>query len=120
MLLDATINEIDVKLLNIYAPNLEETQVLFYNFLRKFIAKHANCSDRILLGGDLNFIMDPTLDSVGECLAETSKRKKILSEIQDRLSEFDLHDYWRLKHPDKKDIHGDRKHHRSTVDWITG
>ena len=62
--------------------------------------------DDIILGGDLNCPLDPLLDKRG---GASTKRKSVISCIEDFKSKLDLVDIWRSKNPDAKNFYMESK-----------
>ena len=59
-------------------------------------------SSTYFLGGDFNYINDPTLDRKGDNLLVTKQYKHIGMCIKDLLAECNLKDIWRTKNPNRK------------------
>lgn len=102
LLVEAKINDTVFKLLNIYSPNCESSQVQFYKFLHKFMKKHLKSDDNIMMGGDFNVILNSQLDRKGGNHRDTVQYKQIISTLHLILSEFQLEDTWRNKNPHTK------------------
>lgn len=100
VLADVCIQDANFKLVNVYAPNYEDDQINFYRHLRRQISLNIQQNDRVLLGGDLNFVMNPALDRAGGVPIKSSpKRNKILQYLQDIMSYCEMKDIWREKNP---------------------
>ncbi len=98
-LMEAKIQGTSFKLVNIYAPNSEDSQLHFYGYLKNFMNKYINTGDKILLGGDFNVIINPNLDRKGGCHESTLNYKKIINIINSLKFQFELTDVWRQKNP---------------------
>jgi len=84
-------------MINIYAPNKTTEQSLFFHKITDLISNEAG-SHKILLGGDFNVILDPSMDAFGGNPAYKDLAK-LLDEV---LAENDLVDIWRIQNPDVK------------------
>jgi exonuclease III len=101
LLLDAKIQDVDFKLCNIYAPNTEESQIHFYQWLKRLLNRKVDRGDRILIGGDFNVIFNPALDRKSAIpFTESRKYGDIKNTINEIQSNLETHDTWRLKNPD--------------------
>ena len=90
----------DYVLTNAYAPNKDKDQVNFFNNLLSILQnKNLDSVDNIILGEDLNCPLDPLLDKKG---GASTKRKSVISCIEDFKGKLDLVDIWRSKNPDVK------------------
>ena len=87
-------------LINAYAPNKDNGQVNFFNKLLSILQnENLDSVDNIILGGDLNCPLDPLLDKKGGAI---TKRKLVVSCVEDFKGKLDLVDIWRSKNPDVK------------------
>ena len=85
---------------NIYAPNDENSQVAFFQNVKKLIVSNKITDNyEIIIGGDFNTIMDINLDKKGGSpnIKERSKTK-----ILQMMDDFNLIDIWRVKNPTKR------------------
>ena len=98
-LLKAKIQNTLFNLLNIYAPNGEEQQAPFYHSLKKTLRSKINYQENILLGGDMNVLMDIAKDRKGGNFTPTRRYHTVLNTIHDMMEEADLNDVWRTKNP---------------------
>ena len=110
LLVEAKIKDTVFKLLNIYSPNCENSQVQFYRFIQKFMKRHMTSNDNILLAGDFNVILNPSLDRKGGNHRETYQYKQIISILHTIKSDFELEDIWRTKHPTTRRFTWRRQH----------
>ena len=86
IILKACIQDKVYVLINVYAPNKDKDQVNFFNNLLSILQnENLDSVDNIILGGDL-----------------TTKRKSVISCVDDFKSNLDLVDIWRSKNPDAK------------------
>ena len=105
-------------LINAYALNKDKDQVNFFNSLLSILQnENLDSVDNILLGGDLNCPLDPLLDKKGEA---STKRKSVISFIEDFKGKLDLVDIWRSKNPDIKSFTWSQKSPQCFVVSITG
>ena len=87
-------------LINAYAPNKDKDQVNFFNKLLSILQnENLDSVDNIILGGDLNCPLNPLLDKKGGVM---TKRKSVVSCVEDFKGKLDLVDIWRSKNPDLK------------------
>ena len=98
---------------SIYGPNEDNPE--FYKELFKEV-QSMEC-DEILLGGDWNLVMDPSLDYVSYSKINNKKaRQTLLDEIQN----FELVDIWRTQHCDARNYtwSTDKKRKRARLDYF--
>ena len=88
--------------INIYAPNKENSQTHFSNYLKNQLRIHFDENSSYFLSGDFNYINDHTLDREGGNLIVTKQYKHKGTCIDDILAEFHLKDIWRTKNTNKK------------------
>ena len=98
---DIMLDNTKCSFINIYAPNKESSQTHFYNYLKNQLRIHFDESSTYFLGGDFNYINDPTLDRKGGNLIVTKQYKHIGTCIKDILAEYNLKDIWRTKTPNR-------------------
>lgn len=56
--------------------------------------------DLIIVEGDFNLPLDPTIDRQSKCRYQPTRSHEVLNKI---CSKFNLKDPWRLQHPDTRD-----------------
>lgn len=79
---------------NVYAPNKLKEQCLFFKSLNDYIALY---EDReIVMGGDLNIMINPDFDGSGGNLS-ANHRSKSIKDLEDLIIDFELCDIWRLR-----------------------
>ena len=118
IILKACIQDKDYVLINAYAPNKDKDQVnLFSNLLSILQNENLDSVDNIILGGDLNCPLDPLLDKKG---GASTKRRSVISRVEDFKGKLDLVDIWRSKNPDGKVLHGVKDLPQCFVVSITG
>ena len=87
-------------LVNIYAPNKDEDIIKFLkNVLTKLQTENLDSAENIVIGGDFNCPLNPTLDKKGGIM---TPRKSVINCINDVQSQLDLVDIWRVKNPQTK------------------
>ena len=87
-------------LINIYAPNKDANIVSFFNNLLVTLQKNnLDEEENIIMGGDFNCPLNPSIDKKGGLL---NPRKAVISTIGNLQEELDLVDIWRVKNPEKK------------------
>ena len=100
LVLETLIQDVKFSLINIYAPNAEESQVHFYNQLKNIMIQRVPTDNYILLGGDFNTVMDWSKDRKSETVTTPNNKyhqvASILSEIK---TYFEIQDTWRIKNP---------------------
>lgn len=95
-----------VVLVNVYAPNWDNP-----NFMTSLFSKIPNLdTHRLILGGDLNLVIDPKLDRSHPKVLIPSAMSKTLSSIMSQLGCIDA---WRLRHPFLKEFSYFSKVHQS-------
>ena len=55
--------------------------------------------DHVIIGGDFNYPLDPTMDKKGGILIP---RQHVINSIENNQNEFSLHDIWRIKNPNTR------------------
>lgn len=82
---------------NIYAPNNDNAQIIFFKQLRSLLEQFPN--DNIIVGGDFNCPLSKTDKEGGR---DVSSRRNVASEIEQLMCILDLDDVWRTLHPEEK------------------
>ena len=94
-----------IAVVNVYAPAGSQEKICFFDELACAI-KDINV-DYILVCGDFNCVLTHDLDIIsGEKHIE-----RVVLKFNDLLSDWDLHDTWRLFHQKAKNIHGVKEIH---------
>ena len=86
-------------LVNIYAPNKDEDIKFLKNVLTKLQTENLDSEENIVIGGDFNCPLNPTLDKKGGIM---TPRKSVINFINDVQSQLDLVDIWKVKNPQTK------------------
>ena len=87
-------------LVNIYAPNKDEDIIkLLKNVLSKLQTENLDSEENIVIGGDFNCPLNPTVDKKGGIM---TPKKSVINFINDVQSQLDLVDIWRVKNPQTK------------------
>ena len=98
VILKVVIEEIKYVLINVYAPNVQNCQIQFYQNLKKIIERNVDTEDNIILvGGDFNVPLDDKLDKKGGI---KERRQKVQRLIQEIMQSCNLIDTWRIKNPE--------------------
>lgn len=97
ILLDLDVANTNIIMANVYAPTKDKVkdQIDFLQQLQAFLIDFQERN--LLLGGDFNTCLDPTLDKKGGKFEKVSDYGKQLSAL---LEDFNLTDVWRLVNPD--------------------
>ena len=86
---------------NIYAPNTDAEQVVFFKNMRSlFNYKSIIKEHKIVIGGDFNLTFNNDLDKKGGTTVQTKPQS--LKSIKNIISVFELDDIWRIKHPSEQ------------------
>ena len=101
IILTVQIQDVQFKLINIYAPNYEENQIHFYRSLKTMMTQNdIKAEDNILLGGDFNIILNTEKDRKSQVQTQFSSRhNQIVNLLKEILISFEIHDVWRTKNP---------------------
>ena len=94
LILDAIINEKEIMLVNLYAPNEQINQIIFFKLIQQMLREFSG--QKIIIAGDFNCPLSP-LDKRGG--RPVSERKQVIDEIQKIMVLYSLSDIWREKHP---------------------
>lgn len=87
-------------LINVYLPNTEKEQLVFYHDLSKVMHKHQITSERnIIMGGDWNIVKSMSLDKSGGAM---NFKHKSLEELDEIINKLEVNDTWRIKNPSRK------------------
>lgn len=98
ILLNLNIDNEIFTVVNIYAPNDEISRCTFFRKVWDYIHCHALNQNRLLLGGDFNYVQDIKLD-----VKVTGLRHRITDRSTDNFKKlcksFKVKDVWRVKNP---------------------
>ena len=98
LLLDALIQDVRYSLINISAPNAEESQVCFYSQVKKILLQKVPADNYVLLGGDFNIAMDLRKDRKTDARTSTSSNyHRIISALNYIEGYNQIEDLWRMK-----------------------
>ena len=92
IILDVTINDVRLTLVNLYGPNLDES--VFFTMVKTKLGEFNN--SKIIIGGDFNVVQDYALDTFNIQNKNNPKCHEVINSIKD---DFDLQDPWRLQNP---------------------
>lgn len=98
LILDLNISDYLLVLVNVYAPNEDLPQ--FYENLFTVIESRENNS--LMLGGDFNTTLDPEMDLYNNLGTNHNKKCAIINKF---MEDKGLVDVWRIKNPDKENLH---------------
>ena len=90
--LHITVDEQPIRIINIYAPNSPSDRKLFFEDIAR---KLHTISDPIILAGDFNNVLNTLLDKYPVTPHPDSSRKT----LKHIMSQFELVDIWRERHP---------------------
>ncbi len=99
IILDIVINGVKLILVNAYAPNSNSPheQTRFFSTLRNKIQDlNPGVDHPIILGGDLNILMNIALDRDG---GNPVKNVNVMNEVANIMDDLDLVDIWRCRNP---------------------
>ena len=95
IILDVTINDDIMTIINIYGPNVDDP--IFFDSIN-MIMRDFTC-ETIVIGGDFNCLQDVTIDKKG---GRTQTHENSQRSIYRTMEEYDLIDIWRKKNPNVK------------------
>lgn len=95
LFLKGTLHKRPITTVNVYAPN---TQVTFFRKTLQLLMFH---SGTLIVGGDFNVAMNPSIDT---SKGLSSLTYRALHAIRSQFSNMLLHDTWRTLHPKDKDF----------------
>ena len=96
VMLDITLWEQRVTLVNLYGPNNDDP-----DFFLNVIGKIESCpNDNRIIGGDFNCILDPKKDKKGGNVEHPNVESR--HTVQTYMTETDMVDIWRLQHSDSE------------------
>ena len=94
---DIFFNQTRIVLVNIYAPNDQTQQVLFFKRLQQHLEPFAD--EHIVVGGDFNCALTEKDKKGGN---PVSKKASVIKEINQLCYTYNLTDVWRSLNPDLK------------------
>ena len=97
LILDLTINDVDFRFINVYAPNNGVERKTFINNLAKYLVTKRN----LVLGGDFNFVDSISLDKKG---GDTKAGDIGHAEMKALCTDFSLIDSFRLLYENKREF----------------
>ncbi|CAG2246305.1 unnamed protein product [Mytilus edulis] len=100
LILTVEIDNTDFVFVNYYAPtkNFENDQIEYIEKLK--ILLNEKLDQNLVLGGDFNTILNPSLDKMGGSKYNTPV--KYTSKLEEFIEEFELCDIWRTKNVDSR------------------
>ena len=100
LLLQATIHDSSFQLCNIYSPNNNSDQKMFFANIIDVIRKRS-ADNSLIIGGDFNCALTPC-DKIGGAAVE--RKSNVISEITKLCDSFKLQDIWRCQHSDQVQV----------------
>ena len=94
---DTKMNDTNLVLINLYAPNDLSQQVQFFDRITDKLTNYAD--ESIIIGGDFNCSLNH-LDKAGGKPVEN--KKCVIDKISNLINLFSMHDVWREKNPNEK------------------
>ena len=99
ILVEATIQDSPFLLVNLCAPTKSREQCKFFEDIKSALDElEVNPDCEIIIGGNFNTHLNPTLDNLGGGI----ETKPSVRKIEELMMAYDLIDIWRIHHPDKK------------------
>ena len=89
-------------IVNLYNDNVQSKQIETLKNLEKMIENAQPLENEIIIGGDFNFIFDKKLDAYG---GRPELKLHSIAEVNKIISKFDLCDIFRIRNPEKKNVH---------------
>ena len=86
-----------ITLVNVYAPNKDEEQIIFYRTVQQHLINKP-IEDYMIIGGDFNLVLDNQKDKMGGIIP----KRKSLAILKEIIGDINLVDIWRQNNPDKK------------------
>ena len=105
-----TLDNCQIVLANVYAPNDINQQVLFFKELQKLLGKFAQ--EMMIIGGDFNCALSPSDKEGGN---PTSKKLPVISEIENLCHLYSLCDVWRFLNPNARQFTWKTSHLKCSV-----
>ncbi|KAL9966672.1 hypothetical protein ACROYT_G024784 [Oculina patagonica] len=101
IVVEATIQDSPFLLVNLYAPTKSREQCKSFDDVKSVLDELDVDPDcQIIIGGDFNTHLNPTLDNLGGRI----ETKPSVRKIEELMTAYDLIDIWRIHHPDKKNF----------------
>lgn len=113
IIINISINNTPITIGNVYGPNSDDP-TFFQNFF-SLLSDFSHCP--IIIAGDFNTVLNPTIDRSSNHNARTWNSTDTLNHL---IEDFGLGDSWRLKHPTKQQytFHSPVHHSYSRIDLI--
>ena len=97
LILQATIGDTVFQLCNIYSPNNNSDQKVFFSSIRNILMKLSD--NNVIIGGDFNCALTHR-DKLGGAAVE--RKNNVICEITQLCDLLKLQDVWRYQHPDQR------------------
>ena len=111
LILEVNINDSIYTFVNLYCHNKDNPQ-FFQNVFNILLQINI---DNLIVGGDMNFVQDPTIDKQGRISNTFKHSRDILNKF---LEEKQLIDIWRIRHPFEKKFTWFKRNPDFFLDWI--
>ena len=100
ILLKTIVDDYNINLLNVYAPNREKEQVQFFEeMMRILVQQNVFNTDNNIFAGDWNVVLNDAMDKWGGICNIKEKSIRMMDEIKEY---FDLEDIWRVRNGNTK------------------
>ena len=98
LVVELIVDDCQIFIGNIYAPNKEKEQILFFEGVNKFLEQNVPIGSNLILGGDWNLIR--TLQDKAGGVARL--RQAPLNSLETLIAEHELIDIWRVRNENEK------------------
>ena len=116
LLLKVTVYDTEIQLCNIYSPNNNSDQKVFYSNLLNILKHHSD--HKIIVGGDFNCALTPC-DKIGG--SDVNKKNNVISEIRNLCSSLKLISmFGGANIIINNNLHGGIRLSKYNVDWTIG
>ncbi len=92
LLLNVKIKNDTYTYVNVYAPTNEQQRITFFNELNQWIIQHAESLTNVIIGGDVNTVLNPSDRASGKTGTCANSLKEVLQVIG-------VSDVWKYKNP---------------------
>lgn len=99
-MLTGNVQEQSLFFVNIYPPNKNKEQCIFYDNIQKGIDQFEDLGpeSKLIIGGEFNLILDNELDGLGG----KPEVKDACTKVENLCNNLDLIDIWRIRNPNIK------------------
>jgi exonuclease III len=106
---DLVVAETKFRLINIYAPNVPNERIYFFEMISKYVTQ----DHETILAGDFNCTLNPKIDRLN-CVGISDIGN---TQLQGIINNFDLEDVWRRRFPEKNMFSWNRGTKASRIDY---